>query len=158
MFIVKKASVWATRCFWWTINDIIMLIIHVKFVLHWKFHIEDSRSIKSISEVANLSPNTNTLFLCKSVYTHRSKHQWKDTSHTHTHTHALLPLLPDFWPTGPRPMTFTHFRSNKHTHTASHINKIKHTPNRRRESRFKEVYSERLKRFESRQEVGTQRE
>lgn len=77
--------------------------------------------------------------------------------HTHTHTHSSSPfylisdlLGSDLW------HLYTSDQTN--THTASHTNKIKHTPNRWRESRFKEVYSERTKRFESRQEVGTWQE
>lgn len=45
-------------------------------------------------------------------------------------------------------MAFTHFRSKKRTHTASLTNKIKRRPDRWWEGRFKEVYSEMLKRFE----------
>lgn len=128
------------------------------FYLEQNSFIEDSWSIKicpSISEKANLSPKTNILFLCK-VFTHTGPNINGKTCHTHaqthTHTHSSSPfyLISDLW--------HLHTSDQTNTHTASHTNKIKHTPNRWRESRFKEVYSERPKRFESRQEVGTWQE
>lgn len=63
------------------------------------FYTEDSWSIKicpSISEVANLSPKTNILFLCK-VLSHTGPNiNGKIAEHhthaqTHTHIHTLLP-------------------------------------------------------------------
>lgn len=40
----------------------------------------------------------------------------------HTCTRTLLPLLPEFWPTGLRPLAFTHFRSGgwRRTHSLAH--------------------------------------
>lgn len=81
------------------------------------------------------------------VHVHNTKINGKAWhSHTHTHTRALLPLFPEFWPTGLRPLAFTHFRSGgwRGTHTASHTNKIKRRADRWREGKFKEVHSEML--------------
>lgn len=43
-----------------------------------------------------------------------------------THVH----LLPGFWPTGSRPLAFTHSTSNPSAHTVSHSNKIKRRASR----------------------------
>ena len=125
-----------------------------------RVHTEDSldRSATtrpSISEAANLSPKTNTLVLFK-VFKHTHTHpniNGRDTSHTlftqnqththtHKHTHTSSLLLPEFWPTGLRPLAFTHSRSNKHTHTHGRTHKQDQTHTKQAASTLKEVYSE----------------